>query len=124
MSRFKFEQIYNKPRMEDLREVKRLPRGFERRVCEFLSARRGGGPYRVVLKKHHPIWAPQDGADYCAYMKSLGLSKDKAHITGRSAAGFPDAKWRALWFMYSLTSGDWSSSSPAEVELRLAVAGY
>ena len=111
--------------MDDICEIRRLPAGFEKRVCEYLySCQPDARPYRFKSMKHRPRWAPDDGKVYVVYMREHGMTCDEACITGRSAVSFADAKWKTLWFMYATSSNDFTSTSPEEVMLRLAIMGY
>ena len=111
--------------MDSICEIRRLPAGFEKRVCEYLYSRQPTArPYTFEFRKHRPRWAPDDGKVYAVYMREHGMTCNEACITGRAAVSFADAKWKTLWFMYSLASGDFTTISPEEISLRLAVSGY
>lgn len=82
--------------------VEHLLKDVEKKIYAWLMKRYpGASQFYFTLEYGYPIWANHDGKKYCAFLKSNIYNERNSHITARSSVSYDDAKWKALWKMFS-----------------------
>lgn len=92
---------------DNIDAVEHLSRDVQEKICNWLVKnypypRPKPKQFYFTLEYGYPLWAYRDGRTYCAYLKSNIYNEKSSHICCRSSVSYDDAKWKALWKLFSI----------------------